>query len=1099
MKLTAIIVLVCVTQTYANVFSQDKKIIFEKEQATIHEIFNKIESQSEFKFLFHDELINLQQVVSLSSKTEKIFQVLDEIFKNSNVSYKVLENNLIVIIPSSQQLKVNGKVYAADTNEPLAGVNIIYEGTTIGTTSDANGGYTIAVPDGKGRLVFTFIGYLSETVEVSGRSEINIGLSPDLQELEEVVVVGYGTQKKKDLTSAISVVEADELKKSPVASWATALQGKSAGVEVQGNQGRPGSGGTIRIRGVGSINSTSPLIVVDGVPMGSGTVIPSDIASMQILKDAAACAIYGSRGANGVILITTRAGQRGAPKVSINSYMGFEEPWKQMDLINSKEWAQLVTDVNTNAGKPVPDKASWIISGDPRYDGTETDWQSALFQQGIIQEHTVSVSGGTENGNYYVSAGMFDQEGIMVDTRYKRYNFRVNSTWGSKKFKFGENIGFRYYNDEDEDASGGRSHIEEMLKETGPVKIYEPTNIGGYGGPKPEDGHDASNPIGYAYRVNSKNYNRLLSGAFWGEYEILKGLKYRLNFGFSSTESNNRNWQLKSNLGPKSISQTSLSENHNWDYDLAIENTLTYQTNFGDHDITAMAGYTAEEGKVHSFNASGKDIQSEELHVLGLTETEPIVGGSERGYSIQSILGRVIYAYKDKYLFTANVRRDGSSKFGAGNRYAVFPSASLGWRLSEENFMDWWTSLSNLKLRSSYGAIGSQSGISDYQFANYVKNGATYAFNNVVAPGVAPRSFGNPDIKWETVKQFDIGFDLGLFNGDVEVVFDYYNKKTEDMLIGVSVPASSGTVNSIAMNAGSVQNSGIEFSTTYHKKIGSFEFEVTGNISTIKNEVLKLTTQGSSITAGSVEFGSCTRTEAGHPVGAFYGYKTLGVFPDQAAIDAYNKNGVLIQSTAKPGDIKFADLNDDGKLTDADRYYMGSPIPDIIYGLNFNMGWKGLDASFFFQGVQGNEIYAELVAWTEGMHNNFNATKNVLNRWKAPDNINTNIPRAVRDDPNQNIKRISDRYIKDGSYLRMKSFIVGYTLPKRWTETVKMSNVRFYFTGRNLLTFTKYPFYDPEIGSNAIGAGGSENTSRGIDNGYYPQARTYTLGVQVDF
>jgi len=484
--------------------------------------------------------------------------------------------------------------------------------------------------------------------------------------------------------------------------------------------------------------------------------------------------------------------------------------------------------------------------------------------------------------------------------------------------------------------------------------------------------------------------------------------------------------------------------------------------------------------------------------VMQLLEAGFLVDGVETRISRLSYLGRLMYSYKGKYMLTANFRRDGSSKFGPGKKWGNFPSVSLAWRISEEPFLDNLEAISNLKLRSSYGIVGNDAPVLPYSYLNGLTSGTNYAFGTSWATGVTQRNFNNPDLTWETVKQFDIGIDLGLFKNKLELSADFYDKRTEDMLVSLPLPGSSGSFGTIARNAGAILNRGFEFAATVRHNISELNIEATASIATLHNEVLDIY-GGNAIVAGAVEFGNATRTEVGHPIGAFYGYKVLGVFPDQASIDAYKSStGTVIQPKAKPGDIKFADLDLNGSITAADQYYMGSPIPDLTYSLNLVMDYKGFDLNMFWQGVQGNEIYAELVCWTQGMHNNFNVSTAALDRW-TPTNTITDVPRAVRNDPNGNIMKISDRYMKDGSYLRLKNLTLGYTIPAKLNNKLHLSNLRIYLTGRNLITFTKYPFYDPEIGSNANGVGGTVNTSRGIDNGYYPQARTIIGGIQLDF
>ncbi len=994
-----------------------------------------------------------------------------------------------------QQMTVSGTIIDEDGN-PMPGVNIQVEGTTFGSISDVNGKYTISVPNANAVLVFSFVGYLDTRVTVGGKSVVDVSMEPSTESLDEVVVIGYGTQKKKDVTSAISVVDVQSVTKAPVSSVTNALVGVIPGVEVQSNQGQPGTMASVRIRGVGSVNTTDPLWVVDGIPSDASAVNMQDVESIQILKDAASCAIYGSRGANGVIIVTTKGGKKGAPKVSYNGYYGWESPWKTIDLLNIEQWADMVVENNTAGGTTPPDLATDIVANG--YSGTETDWQAELFQTGGVTENNLSISGGTDAGNYYFSVGQFAQDGIIIDTKYKRNSVRMNSDWQNNKFKFGESLSFVYTNNEAVDNNGGRAPIEETIKITTNIPVRNPLVLGGFSGYDTKlVGHDASNAIGSLLRATNMNYNKRFMGNAYLEYEIIKGLAFRTTFGINSVERQNRNLTLKTDMDPKNYANTTLSESATWAYNWVWENMLTYHKVFGNHDLTAMGAYTSEYSSSHNMGASGSTLQTETNDVLSMLESGKNISGSESETSRISYLGRVMYSFMGKYMLTANFRRDGSSKFGTGNKWGNFPSASLAWRISDESFMKGIQQLSNLKLRTSYGVVGNDAPVGAYTYLSGLSSGLDYVFNGTKYSGVSVRSFNNPSLSWETVKQFDVALELGLFKGALEATIEYFDKRTVDMIVGVPLPASSGSSGTINKNVGTILNSGVEFSATVRKNIGGLDISVTGNMTTLHNEVLDLG-EGKPWDAGGVEGGSCTRIEPGHQIGAFYGYKMLDVFDDQAAIDAYTFEGNPIQPAAQPGDVKWADLNNDGVINSDDRYFMGNPIPTLTYSISANLAYKGFDLSLFFQGVSGNDIYAELVMWTQGMHNNFNCGTAALDRWTTS-NTTSDIPRAVRNDPNHNITNISNRYLKDGAYSRLKNASLGYTLPKKVTDYVKISNLRVYVTGRNLLTFTKYPFYDPEIGSGATGAGGSYNTSRGIDNGYYPQARTVIMGIQVDF
>jgi TonB-linked SusC/RagA family outer membrane protein len=1017
-----------------------------------------------------------------------------------------------------QQIAVTGTV-KDENGQGMPGVNIQVEGTTLGSITDINGKYSVSVPNANATLVFSFVGYNELKVSVAGKSVVDVVLQPSTESLDEVVVIGYGTQKKKDVASAITVVDAQQIAKQPVSNVATALQGLVPGIQVTAtrNSGSP----DIIIRGIGTTSgNNSPLYVIDGIPSGSMNVNPSDIETMQVLKDAASAAIYGSRGSNGVILITTKSGKSsktGQPKVSLRSYYGVEQPWKLLDLTTTAEWASVVYDSNGGAtSTTVPALAKWIMeTNGGKFNGPETDWQKEIFQTGATNQTGIDISGGTDAGNYFFSAETYNQEGIIINTPNKRYSVRMNSNWKTNKFSFGENFSFTYSKSRSEVVPDGRSAIQQAMNMTPNIPVLDPAQQpGGYANANYTDpvnspylsGHDAQNVVAFLNRVKNMNYNKRFMASAFGEYQIMPGLTFRSTFGLTSADNEGRNFTLLT--GGSRLTNTTLNENHRWDYNWNWDQTLTYAKQIGKHDFSLMGTYSSEYSKNHNFNAGGQSIQTEIHDVLGKVESNFSLGGGESEQSRLSYLGRLTYSYAGKYSLVANIRRDGSSKFNTGNKWGTFPSASAAWNISEESFMDGIKErarLSRMKLRGSFGLVGNDAPINAYSYVPAL-SASNY---NTGSAGLVGQTVSNltknPNLKWEASEQLDLGAELGFFKNALSVEIDYYNKKTKDMLVGIPQPGSSGTNSQMMQNVGSILNRGWEFQATYRKATGDFHYSISANLTTNYNEVLDML--GQNIMAGASEFATAgsTRTEAGHAIGMFYGYKTLGLFQTQEEIDAYvDVNGNKIQPKAKPGDIKFYKKpNAEGDLVGViganDQVYLGDPAPDFTYGINLSADYKGFDLTMFFQGVQGNDLEGVLLAWTEGMHNNFNLGKNALNRWKQEGDI-TSVPRAIRGDPNNNTY-ISDRYIFDGSYLRLKNITLGYTLPKTILDYVKLSNVRVYATGRNLLTFTKYPFYDPEIGSGYVGlqSSGNSSTARGIDNGYYPQARTLIMGIQVDF
>jgi TonB-linked SusC/RagA family outer membrane protein len=1024
-----------------------------------------------------------------------------------------------------QQVTITGTVKDANTNEPVIGANIIEEGAkTGGAVTDVDGNFSIKVSSNEATLAISFIGYLTENVVIGGRSSIEVLLTPDITALDEIVVVGYGTQKKADLSSAIATVNSEDLATKPVSTFEQAMQGVSAGITITSNRGAPGEGAIMRIRGVGSVNNTNPLIVIDGIPTdGTTSLDPQDIESVQILKDAASAAIYGARGANGVVLISTKKGKSGTPQFSFDAYYGIQQAWRTLDLLEGEEYVKLVIETNYNNKKG----KSPLAARDPDSLRNNTDWQKAMFRTAPIKKYNFSFSGGNDRSSQYVSAGYFAQDGIMIGTSYESFNLRVNNNMELGRIKFGESIALKLDKKSNEPSAGDRSQIEQILKMPPLVAVYDTNSLGGYAGPTNDDGHDGANPAGVAASHLGKDDKKSLVGSLFATIKIFEGLNYdtRLGADYSITQSS---FLLKAhqmgNVG--GVASTYLKEQSAASYNLIFENTLTYSKQLGKHFIKILAGYTSEQGRREYIWASRKNFPLDGMALHAGSENKDN-DGERFETALLSTLGRFEYVYNDKYLLTANARRDGSSRFGESLRISeVFPSLSIAWKVNKEGFMQGISDISELKLRGSWGKIGNQD-IGDYQFEASMNSYNNYVLNDKVVTGVGPSIFANSSIQWETTIQTDLGMDLGLFNNKLNFTADYYIKETEGMLVKVPIAGSNGFRDEAPyQNSGSVSNKGLELSLGYKNLEGDFKYSVTGNFSYLKNEVLSIGDGGIPITSGVVESekGGITRTDVGQPIGAFYVYRTDGLYRSQEDIDAMNKllpSGKYTRFAffAQPGDIRYKDLNNDGNLTSEDREFAGSPIPKFEYGLTINIDYKGFDLNIFLQGVYGNKIYNENRVWTEGMFANWNASTVTLDRYRAKDttitsitgdgrkiqifypaNTDTDVPRAIVADPNKNALKGSDRFLEDGSYLRLKTLTLGYTLPKSVVSKIKLSRVRLYVTGQNLLTFTKYTGYDPEIGSNQVGdSNGPVNLSRGIDNGYYPQPRTILGGIQIGF
>jgi TonB-linked SusC/RagA family outer membrane protein len=968
---------------------------------------------------------------------------------------------------------------------------------------------------------------------------INVSLVEDIMALDELVVVGYGTQKKADLSSAIAVVAPEDLARKPVATFQQALQGLSAGVSVTGNRGAPGEGASIRIRGVGSVNNTNPLIIIDGIRVeGTSSIIPDNIESVQILKDAAAAAIYGSRGANGVILISTKRGKSGKPQISFDSYYGIQSAWKKMDLLHSEDYCKLANETSYNADEDGP-----IATRDPFNTKYDTDWQAAMFRTAPIQKYGLSFSAGDEKSSHYFSIGYFSQDGIMIGTNYEKFYATLNNDTKFGRFKLGESIALSYDKKNNEPSAGSRSQIEQILKITPTMPIYDSTNLGGFAGPMNEDGHDGANPVGVAYSHIGIDKNIEILGNIYGDLEIIKGLNFVSRLGVDFIYGDHSFLLKAHEMGDAGgVADASLDITNKSYINLIFENTLSYYREIGKNSIKALIGYTAEQLTNKYVYASRTDFPSDDMSLhAGLSNI--MNDGEEYESSLLSQLARIEYGYAEKYLLTVNVRRDGSSKFGTNFRYGIFPSFSAAWRINKENFLAGSNIISDMKLRASYGTIGNQE-IGDYGYESSLSSYFNYNFNDKLVSGIGPDNFANEDLHWETTAMMDIGIDVGLIRNKVYLTADYYDKETKDMLLQLTIPRSVGLVDQVPyQNAGSVRNRGFEFSLSYKQYEKRFKYSVTANFAYLHNEVLSLGEGGIPIISGRVETetSGISLTDVGLPIGSFYLYRTDGLYqtsdayrdskgrwvvknqPYRTIVRPTRVDTLYFQPKAQPGDIRYKDLNGDNVLNDEDREFAGSPIPKFEYALNLTAEYMGFDLNLFWQGVYGNKIYNENRTWTEGMFANWNGSAKTLDRYRAQDvsittktqdgtevtvfypaNTDTDVPRAILRDPNKNTLRGSDRFLEDGSYLRLKTLTLGYSIPGSMISKIKMSKVRVYFTAQNLLTFTRYTGYDPEIGSAPIGDSDDQdnpkiNLVRGIDNGYFPQARILMGGFQITF
>lgn len=996
-----------------------------------------------------------------------------------------------------------------ENGEAFQGVNVAIKGANKGTITDASGRFELAASQ-ENTLVFSFLGYKPVEKKVGSQKEINVSLEIDESLMEEVVVVGYGTQRKTSLTGAVSSITNKELTTQPVISATQAMQGRVAGVSVVNNSS-PGAEPTVRIRGIGSISlSSNPLYVIDGVPAGGlNTIAPNDIESIEVLKDASASAIYGSRAANGVVLITTKKGKAGKLSISLDSYVGTQSVWKQLDLLNSAEYIKYGTALLTASGQPVPGR--FTAMNTPIYEGatttfaqTETDWQDVMFKNGPIHNNQLSISGGSDKSKFYLSIGNFKQEGILPFTEYGRKSIRLNSDHNIAKFlTIGQTMMVSNDTRIAERDGGGRSLIMNIMRMTPYWPVSDPTKLGGYSTTAQGlDATDPENPMRIVAQEQKDQIDRSykILGTMFAEIRFTDWLKYKFTMGGDYSSSIFTRFIPIYNDGNRSRATAELSENRGQFFSSVLTNQLSFDKTFGKHLVSATAVAERQNAQFRAINISGQRPDNNIKEIQGASNISGNTSTAEN--TLFSYVGRLNYEYASKYLLSATVRRDGSSKFAPGKKWGTFPSVSAGWRLSEEPFMKDMAAISELKLRGSIGITG-YNAIGDYDWQPLISaNNTNYSFGNASQLGSYFNSLGNTGLSWEETTMKNIGLDLSLFNNKITVSTEVYSRKTDGLLLSVPLPESLGYSSSPLANVGSMQNNGFELSLGYRLDKRDLKSTITGTFDLVRNKVLSLATPNATINAGNnADFGGfdITRTEVGQPIQSFFGWQVAGIFQNEGEIAAANAadgdaKTPYQNDLTKPGDIRFVDLNNDNKIDANDRTYLGSYLPKFSYGLNYSGTYKNFDFSVFFQGVYGNKIYNGTKVIGQGMLRLFNASKDVLNAW-TPTNTNTDVPRAVSGDPNQNA-RTSDRFLENGSYLRLKNLTIGYTLPAnkiaKATNNV-LTRARIYVTSQNLLTFTKYSGYDPEIASR----GG--NLLNGVDYGSYPQARTMTVGLNLGF
>ena len=1094
MRISTFLLMVCVFCSYAgNAHSQNAKVSIHMNNVKLDKILNEIENQTDYLFIYNNQ-VDINKITSVKVKNEAVAQVLDRILSGTGINYElegthiILTTEAIKDLHAQQQAKTVTGTVTDVSGEPIIGANIRIMGTTTGTITDIDGNFSIEAKP-QSVIEVSYIGYLTQETVINNQKSIRFLLKEDTKTLDEVVVIGYGVQKKADLTGSVANINTEKLNTQSNANIGQALQGKIAGVDIVSQGGAPGSGTRIMVRGIGTLNNASPLYIVDGMYMNSiDHINPNDIASIDVLKDASSAAIYGSRAANGVIIVTTKEGSNteGKPIIDLSVNLGISTASKFLDMLDAKGWAEVTTIARQAIGKPALDMATDLANK------PDNDWQDIMFRPALMQNYNLAVKGGGKYSTYYTGLGYFNQDGIVKGTNYQRYNIQSKNDYKRGIFSAGTNLIISFSHDKPlhQELRGGM--IGTILQSVPTLEKYDDTREGGYGGTY-GDVVNIPHPLAIIDDniMDRYNENVKIFANLYAQIELFKGLKYKLNLTPDFSFERYKNYLNKYDFGLATNSITQLTERQRRRRNILVENLLTFDRTFGEHKISALAGYTYQDSRFRHIQAYGEGLPQGLEEIDAATTNRSNEGNSWRSV-LTSILGRVFYSYQNKYLFTATIRRDGSSKFGKNNRYGYFPSFSLGWNVAEEKFMENVHWLDQLKLRGGYGVLGNQE-IDNYQYSSTITTGINYPDGNGgLLQGAFPKNFANPDIKWEETAMTNVGIDFMAFNNRLSLTADYYVKNTKDILLTVPIPISSGGANDPIRNAGKIRNNGFEFNLGWMDQPNpdiSYGINLIGSFN--KNKVIAMGSESGSIKGGSTNQNITTsETKAGYPIGGYWLISTAGYFNSQEEVDAYAKDGKKIQPAAEPGDIKFVDANNDGVINDDDRVFQGSPFPDFTFALNGNMRYKNFDLSIGLQGVLGNKIYNATRQTLEDVTKGSNFLASCLDYW-TPENKNASHPRLTWDDPNRNTRAESDRYLENGSYLRLRSVQLGYTFPQTWFKGA-IQHARVYINAENLFTITSYSGYSPDV--NADNA-----NYRGFDNFIYPTNRTFMLGLNVTF
>jgi len=1108
MKLSAILLIAFCLKVSAKGFTQP--ITISEKDVSIQSVFEQIQNQTGYTFFYDVRELKNAKPVSINVTNAGLNETLNLCFKNQQLTYTIINktivvkristgkyiNNLQVLIP------ITGKVM--DENGPLANVSVVVKGTTLGTQTDDQGFFKVSSEEKSITVVVSSVGYQTKEVILIAGSDIMIRLEASgKQMLDQVVMVsvGYGTQKKSSVSGAVAEVKLDKISSRSLNNIAEALQGKAPGVIVTNEGGDPTSAPRVNIRGMGGINGESPLYVVDGSIYSNFPINPNEIESIAVLKDAAA-AIYGARASGGVIIITTKKGKTGSATVTLDAKYGQQSAWKKLESLNAKEYADVMNLSADNAGKPRLDAFNAAIYPDGQI--TRTNWIDDVFRKGNVQDYNVGVNGGTDKSKYYMSFGYRDAEGILLNTNAKRYNFRINTEFQVKPWlKVGENMIYNYTNGTG--ANTASPYTGALL-----TAIFYPANVAPYnadgsfaGLPAQYSGAygDVINPVAYLKRLDVKNPTNNYFINPYAEIKLMRNLNFRSNLALTRSFSNFKQFESRVLEIGKIFDFNRLTQNENSFTEILAEQTLNYYKKIGDHNINVLAGYSYQSREDKYLSAYGQNFDDERpayRYMVNARDISPswISSGKSKSALI-SYLGRVNYDFKGTYLLSLIARRDGSSLVAEKNRFENYGSVSAGWLLSKEKFMSNIKWLNSLKLRGSYGLLGN--------LGSLPTNAALIALSQTTAylgqtptplTGYAENGISNPDLKWATSQQSNVGLDISVFGSRLSLTADYFIKTTRDMILQSPPPSTLGVSNGKYENVGEARDKGFELGINYSSNTTSaFQYGFGATLTKVSNKLVSLKDGITTLPTTNINIRSTLTPvliQTGYALYSYNVIKTAGIFQSTDEVNNYkDKNGTLIQPNAKPGDLKFVDNNGDGKISDLDRVVVGSAYPSFTYGFSFNASYKAFDLNLFAQGVRGNKIfnglkYLGLQASVSGQ--NYNMLKEILNAW-TPTNTGSNIPRVSQSDANGNFSNTSDWFIEDGSYLRIKNVTLGYTLPGSLAQKVRLNTLRFYVTANNLLTFTKYSGFDPEIGMD----------EQGIDKGRYPQARSVFVGLNVTF